>query len=1132
MASRNGSAFLPRTLTALRDQTRLIDRFVGVDASSGDDSEALLRKHLPSDASILSVAPHSFGRSVKTAVDSLGQPKAGRTEWLWLIHDDSVPELDALEKLLTVVEATESVTIAGCKQLDLDSPRRLLDVGLGVNEHAERVTLIEIDEVDQGQYDGRTDSFAVTSAGMLIRRDVFEELGGFDPALPGLGDDMDLCWRNRLMGHRVVVVPQARIYHKAEVVRALAGPHETRRAEVFMRLKHAAAWKLPFLIVGAVFGGLYRFLDSILAKDPAYAFGQLGATLRAVGSPVKLSRSRAAAAETRRVPRNSIARLLTDQSKVREHRKHMLESIDHAQVFGDGTGALTSQAPSGDSRNDFAAVAAPARTSAIVSAILAVLGTLAVSLVGLRSLIGAPAVAGGALLPLSTTAGEIFTNATAWWQNLGAGIPGGADPFDFLLWLGALLGGGNANATAVVLTLLAMPLAGLSAWLGLGAVTRSRSARMVGGLLWGLSPVLQVSLASGRAGAVLVHVAAPLLLLALLRTVGAAADTKPRAPWAQAQNISRPGFGGVPSWTAAASASLLLAAVAAASPSLGLAVVVLIVLCAIPLGARAKTLWWVPLPALVFQAPLVIAALGNPRAALADPGLPLAFAPAPLWAQALGFPVDFDPWAVPAGFGFLPSGPWSLVLALAIGAPLIVFAVLSLFQGGRKSALPRALWLLGVLLLAGSYGAGLIPTAVSGNSLVSPSNAPFVSGFLLAMLFAAALGLASLRREQEDTAPDVLLDRDGSTKDPARRAPAGALAVASSLMALAIVAGGANWLLSQDARRDAAQTSWGTTSALRSVAPRTLPATAADRGLGRYEDRTLVLAQGTDGAVSAALMNGSGTTADALSQVATAERLRGNLLDPQVRGDDAAEKLIESTVAMLVSDSALDPRTALASLGTGFVVLQENDDTASALVAQLDSVQGLVPVGKTDAGWLWRVEQQKEVAGADNATDFTSRVRVTTNGQTTALLPSHRAEVSNATVAPGEGSRMVVLSERADAGWWATLDGVPLKRTTVGPDSASLAGAAGTQSLAWAQGFELGAKGGTLNVGYRSPFAVPVAIAQWTVLLLAVLLAIPIPRSRRFATRRLDEYRTRGNAESINELDSGLRETRAKENKS
>lgn len=1102
---------------------------MGVDASSGDDSEGLLRKHLPSHASILSVAPHSFGRSVKAAVDSLGHPKPGRTEWLWLIHDDSVPELDALERLLTVVEATESVTIAGCKQLDLDSPRRLLDVGLGVNEYAERVTLIEVDEVDQGQYDARTDSFAVTSAGMLIRRDVFEQLGGFDPSLPGMGDDMDLCWRNRLMGNRVVVVPAAHMYHKAEVVRALAGPHETRRAEVFMRLKHAAGWKIPFLMLGAVLGGLYRFIDSLLAKDPGYAFGQLGATLRAVGSVVKLSRSRAAAAATRRVPRNSIARLLTEQSKVREHRKHLLESIDHAQVYGDGTGALTSQAPSGDSRDDFAAIAAPARTSAFISAVLATLGTLAVSLVGLRALIGAPAVSGGALLPLSTKAGEIFANATTWWQNLGAGIPGGADPFDFLLWLTALLGGGNANAAAVVLTLLAMPLAALSAWIGLGAVTRSRAARMVGGLFWGLAPVLQVSVASGRAGAALVHVAAPLLLMALLRTVGAAADFKTRAPWAREQNISRPGIGGVPSWTAAASASLLLAAVAAASPALGAALVVLIVLCAVPLGSRAKTLWWVPLPALVFQAPLFIAALGNPRALLADPGLPLAFAPAPLWAQALGFPVDFDPWAVPAGFGFISSGPWALVLAVAIGAPLLFFAALALFQGGKNAILPRSLWLVGVLLLAGGYAAGLVPTGVAGNSLVSPFHGPFISGFLLVMLFAAVKGIAALRREQEESAPAAVATQDGPT---VRRSPKGTLVAASWLMALTLVAGGANWVLSQTPERADAQTSLGTTSALRSVAARTLPATATDRGLGHYEERTLVLAQGTDGAVSAALMNGPGTTADALSQVATAERLQGGLLAPQVRGDDAAEQLIESTVAMLVSDSALDPRAALASLGTGFVVLQESDETASALVARLDSVQGLVPVGKTDAGWLWRVEEQSGAADAENSTDFTSRVRVTTDGKTTALLPSRRAEVRNAAVEPGEANRMVVLSERADTGWRATLDGVPLKHATVGPDIVGLSGVDGASSLAWAQGFELGAAGGLLEVSYFSPYELPVAVARWTVLLLAVLLAIPIPRSRRFAARRLVEYRTRGNAESINELDRGLRETRAKENKS
>ncbi len=1134
MAAHNGAAFLPRTLAALRAQTRLIDRFVGVDASSTDGSADLLRQHLPSDATILNVPEHSFGHSVMAAVQALGAPRTGRTEWLWLIHDDSVPELNALEKLLTVVEATESVTIAGCKQLDLDSPRRLLDVGLGVNKYAERLTLIEIDEVDQGQYDARTDSFAVTSAGMLIRRDVFEALGGFDPALPGLGDDMDLCWRNRLMGNRVVIVPAAKIHHKAEVVRALAGPAETRRAEVFMRLKHAPGWAIPFLVLGAVLGGIYRFLVSVLAKDPAYAFGQLGATFRAVGSPVRLSRSRAASAATRKVPRNSISRLLTDQTLVREHRKHMINSLDGATVYGDGTGAMTSQDPSGDARNDFAALAAPNRTSAFVSAIIAALATLAVSLVGLRALLGADAVAGGALLPLSTKASEIFANATGWWANLGSGTPAGGDTIDYFHWLLALAGGGNANAAAVVLTLLAMPMAALSAWLGLGAVTRSRAARMVGGLFWGLAPVLQVSLGSGRAGAVLVHVLAPLLLLALLRSVGAGVDFSSRHV-AGTPGATRPGVGAVPSWTAAAAAALLLVPISAGSPAAGLALLLLIVVGAIMLRSRAKTLWWVPLPMLVFSLPLVVAALGNPRVLLTDPGLALPHSPAPLWVQALGFPSAFGVGGIPAGFDFMPAGPWTLVLVVLTGAPLVVFAVVGLFAGGRRASLPlaRGLWLAGVLMLAAGYGASLVPSAVAGDTFVTAFNGPFISFFILGLLFAAGLGISVLRGER-GTAPEA-------AGESTPRVATGALAWASALLGISVLVAGANWIVAQNpvpvpAEGEAAATTFnqvGATSLLQPVAPRTLPATAADRGLGDYEDRTLVLAQNSDGAVGAALMNGAGTTADALSQTASANRLVGGLLDPSLRESDDAERLLEQAVATLVSDSALDPREELAALGTGFVVLQDQRQTASALVARLDAVPGLAAVGQTESGWLWRVEPVEKIPGVDNATDSTARVRIMAGGKTVALLPSHRGAVSGAKVAAGEADRMLVMAERSDPGWKATLDGVELKPTTVAAAAGQGADATGTgaETARWAQSFELGADGGTLELHYQSPYQVPVVIAQLLVLVLALLLVIPIPRSRRFAARRLDEYRTRGNAESIDELDRGHRAAAAKEKK-
>ena len=46
---------------------------------------------------------------------------------------------------------------------------------------------------------------------MLVRTDLFEELEGFDPAtFPG-AEDLDLCWRARLAGARVLVVPDARV---------------------------------------------------------------------------------------------------------------------------------------------------------------------------------------------------------------------------------------------------------------------------------------------------------------------------------------------------------------------------------------------------------------------------------------------------------------------------------------------------------------------------------------------------------------------------------------------------------------------------------------------------------------------------------------------------------------------------------------------------------------------------------------------------------------------------------------------------------------------------------------------------------------------------------------------------------
>jgi GT2 family glycosyltransferase len=54
---------------------------------------------------------------------------------------------------------------------------------------------------------------AVTAACTLLRRDLFEELGGFDENFPTSGNDVDLCRRLRAKGRLVVVTPHAKLLH-------------------------------------------------------------------------------------------------------------------------------------------------------------------------------------------------------------------------------------------------------------------------------------------------------------------------------------------------------------------------------------------------------------------------------------------------------------------------------------------------------------------------------------------------------------------------------------------------------------------------------------------------------------------------------------------------------------------------------------------------------------------------------------------------------------------------------------------------------------------------------------------------------------------------------------------------------
>ncbi|MGB3541546.1 glycosyltransferase family 2 protein [Rubrivirga sp.] len=90
-----------------------------------------------------------------------------------------------------------------------------------------RGRIFEALEVDRGQYDDARDVFWATGAAMLVRRDAFEDAGGFDESFGMHQEEIDLCWRLWRAGWRVRVEPASEVYHLGGASLPAGNPRKT-----------------------------------------------------------------------------------------------------------------------------------------------------------------------------------------------------------------------------------------------------------------------------------------------------------------------------------------------------------------------------------------------------------------------------------------------------------------------------------------------------------------------------------------------------------------------------------------------------------------------------------------------------------------------------------------------------------------------------------------------------------------------------------------------------------------------------------------------------------------------------------------------------------------------------------------
>ena len=270
-------------------------------------------------------ADTGFAAAVHAGVESA--PASG---WLWVLHDDSAPDPDALGVLLRNAADQPSVAVWGPKVLGWDEPRRLLEVGVTISRSGRRHTGLERGEQDQGQYDGQRDTLAVGSAGLLVRRAVWSDLGGFDRAMPFFREDVDLGWRANLAGHRVAVATDAVVHHAEAMARgrraaAPADPHAVDRASALHTLlANGRGSTLPLRWLWLLVQTLVRALGYFLGKAPREAAAEMSAVGTVLLRPGRIRAARRARRRWRVVPARSIRALFPPPG---QQVRHTLETL-------------------------------------------------------------------------------------------------------------------------------------------------------------------------------------------------------------------------------------------------------------------------------------------------------------------------------------------------------------------------------------------------------------------------------------------------------------------------------------------------------------------------------------------------------------------------------------------------------------------------------------------------------------------------------------------------------------------------------------------------------------------------------------------------------------------------------------
>lgn len=209
----NGKKYLERFLPVLKNNLPSYANIVIADNQSSDDSVAFMKANYPEIEIIINPGNEGFARGYNLALQQI------KTPYYLLLNSDIEVTPNWIEPLYELMESNKEYGVSQPKILWYDHKTKFEYAGAagGFIDYMGfpfcKGRLFQDLEEDHGQYDEIDEIFWATGACMMVRSEVYWEAGGLDEDFFAHQEEIDLCWRIKNLGYKIMYTPHSKIYH-------------------------------------------------------------------------------------------------------------------------------------------------------------------------------------------------------------------------------------------------------------------------------------------------------------------------------------------------------------------------------------------------------------------------------------------------------------------------------------------------------------------------------------------------------------------------------------------------------------------------------------------------------------------------------------------------------------------------------------------------------------------------------------------------------------------------------------------------------------------------------------------------------------------------------------------------------